>query len=71
MTRVYKTLTPNCNSSSATNQTTDSRVRCAAQDRSGNNVRDLVPQNLPTYSVFVGDGEFNDVSNNISTENHR
>ena len=69
--RDCKTLIPNCNfSSAAGSQTINNRVRCVGQDLSGNNIRDLDSQELPTYSVFVGDGEFNDVTNNISVENN-
>jgi len=70
MTPDYKTLMPNSNFGSATNQTNGNRVRCVAQDFSENAAHGLISQELPTYSVFVCEGEFNDVSNDTTVENN-
>jgi len=71
MKRDYKTLIPNCNFSSGANQTTDNTAPSVVQGNNfpGNYMHGFVPQELPSYSVFVGDGDFNEASNNIS--NHR
>lgn len=66
----HKTLMPNSNFGSTTNQSNGTGARCVGKDFCGNTARGLVPQDIPTYSAFLGDGEFNNVSNNISVENN-